>query len=201
MIFETYRSYRLLAIFAAVAVIAFTALFTGSRPVSAQDGSQTDGPITGYVILGEETAGPHKVQVQVSPGKPVVGILRFAVRIRNAETGEDIDDAIVRIFGTPSEKGEKQYSPALNSPFDPIFYLAQLELEHAGIWAIDVEIESELGTGTTVMSLRVDPRIRGGSGGVWGTVLFGLIGLAFVGAGTWLWYSSKKARKSRTRAS
>jgi len=188
-------SRRQIALFFAFAVTALTLLLS---PVAAlaQDGDQ-DGneQIIDYVILGEETAGPHLIQVQVSPGNPQVGIVRIAVRIRDPRTGEDIDDAIVRVFGTPSERGEKQYTPALNSPFDPIFYLAQLELENAGIWAIDVEVDSELGSGVTVLSLRMNPRIRGITGSGWGTALFALVSFVFVGGATWLWYSSKKARQ------
>ena len=172
----------------------------------AQDGTPAGDPddsqqITGYVFLGEEIAGPHIVQVQVSPAAPKEGILRFAVRVREQETGEDIDDAIVRIFGTPSERGEKQYSPALNSPFDPVFYLAQLEFDNAGIWAVDIEVESEFGFGTTVLSLRVNSRTRGAAGSGWGTVLFAIASLAFVSGGLWLWYSSNKARRRQSRES
>ena len=160
-----------------------------------------DEQIIGYAILGEEIAGPHIVQVQVSPAIPAEGILRFAVRIRNAETGEDVDGAIVRVFGTPSEKGERQYSPALNSPFDPTFYLAQLEFEDAGIWAVDIEVESELGSGTTVLSLQVISRTRGATGLGWGTALYFLTTLALIGGGLWLWHSSKKARRGQAQKS
>jgi hypothetical protein len=154
--------------------------------------------IVGYEILGEDLAGRYAIQVQVSPGSPIVGTTRFAVRIRDSDTGDDIDDAIVRIFGTPAEKGEKQYSPALNSPFDPVFYLAQLDFEHAGLWAIDVEIETELGAAVTVMSLQVVPRARSGTGNRWGTSLFSLVSLALVAGVTWLWYSSKRTRERNT---
>jgi len=162
--------------------------------VMAQDGGQDDGEqIAGYVILGEEVAGPHIVQVQISPIAPKEGFLRVAVRVRDAETGVDIEDAIVRIFGSPSNQGRRQYSPGLNSPFDPIFYLAQLELAEAGIWAIDVEVETDLGSGSTVLSLEVGSRTRGVVGSAWGTGLF-LIVLMGIGSGIfWLWYSSKKA--------
>ena len=165
-------------------------------PVSAN--AQDAEEIAGYEILGEDLAGRYTVQVQVSPRSPIVGTTRFAVRIRDSDSGDDIDDAIVRIFGTPSEKGEKQYSPALNSPFDPIFYLAQLDFEHAGLWAIDIETETELGAAVTVMSLQVVPRARSGTGNRWGTALFLLVSLALAGGVTWLWISSKRTRERST---
>jgi hypothetical protein len=179
------------ALFAAVIVISGT-----TSPLRAQD-NEDNGAIVGYRILGEAVAGPHTIQLQVSPLAPITGTTRFAVRIRDAETGEDIDDAIVRVFGTPAEKGEKQYTPALNSPFDPVYYLAQLDLEESGLWAIDIEVESELGSGVTVMSIQVGARSRSSATG--GTVIFALISLSFVLGIGWLWYSSKKALKRRAQ--
>lgn len=190
----TSRPHRQLALASSLLILALALLITPAV-VMAQGLEPGDEQITGYVVLGEEVAGPHLVQVQVSPAAPKVGIVRFAVRVRNLETGEDIDDAIVRIFGTPSERGEKQYSPALNSPFDPIFYLSQLDFEESGIWAVDVEVESSLGTGSTVLSIRVSPPSRGATANVWGSALYLLVTLAFIGGATWLWYSSKKARQ------
>jgi len=175
-------------------------LVSSVSPLFAQD-SQTDADeaiaIVGYRIIGEDVVGPYTIQVQVSPVTPRPGISRFAVRVRDAESGEDIPDAIVRIFATPSEKGEKQYSPALNSPFDKVFYLAQLDVEHPGLWAVDVEVESELGTGATVMSILVADRSRSAESGAAGQILFAIVTLSFVLGVWWVWYSSKKALKRR----
>lgn len=182
----------------AVAVVIAVALYlvAGGAIASAQEvpaGEQ----ILGYRIVGEDVAGPHMIELQVSPAAPLAGTIRFAVRVRNAATGADIDDALVRVFGTPSEKGERQYSPGLNSPFDPVYYLLQLDLEHAGVWAIDVEVDSELGSGKTVMSIEIENRGRTGESLAWGSALFALVTLAFASGIVWLWYSSKKALKRR----
>jgi hypothetical protein len=161
--------------------------------VHAQDSEA----IPGFRIVGEAVAGPHTIELQVSPEEPIAAIVRFAVRVRDAATGEDIDDALVRVFATPSEKGERQFSPALNSPADPVYYLAQLDVDFEGIWAIDVEVESALGNGSTVMSIEVESRGRSATGNGWGQALFALVSLSFaVGIG-WLVYSSKKALKRR----
>lgn len=162
----------------------------------AQD-TQTEEAIVGYRIIGEDVVGPYTIQAQVSPVAPIPGISRFAVRVRDAVSGEDIPVAIVRIFATPSEKGEKQYSPALNSPFDPVYYLAQLDVDHPGVWAIDIEVESELGTGATVMSILVADRSRSAESWAAGQALFVLVTLSFVVGISWVWYSSKKALKRR----
>ena len=175
-------------------LIALAMALAGSiAPAAAQD----DDAIVGYRIIGEDVVGEYTIQVQVSPIVPIPGISRFAVRVRETASGEDIPDAIVRIFATPSEKGEKQYSPALNSPFDKVFYLAQLDVEHPGLWAIDVEVESELGNGATVMSILVADRSRSAESGAAGQALFALVSLSFIVGISWVWYSSKKALKRR----
>ena len=171
-------------------------LASSISPLYAQD-TQAEEAIVGYRIIGEDVVGPYTIQVQVSPVTPIPGISRFAVRVRDAVSGEDIPVAIVRIFATPSEKGEKQYSPALNSPFDPVYYLAQLDVDHPGVWAIDIEVESELGTGATVMSILVADRSRSAESWAAGQALFALITLLFVVGISWVWYSSKKALKRR----
>ncbi|MGA0274607.1 MAG: hypothetical protein ACO3L6_00955 [Dehalococcoidia bacterium] len=184
------RSIRQISfIFAIVAA----ALIATATTVQAQE----EEPIVGYAILGEDIAGPYSIQVQVSPPNPIVGITRVAVRVRDAETDEDLPEVFVRVFGTPADEGERQYSPALNSPADRTFYLSQLDLETAGQWAIDVEVESDLGQGSTVMPVIVQSRVRSGSGNGWGTALFVLISLSFVGGALWLWYSSKQALRER----
>ena len=178
------------------ALIALVLAIVGSaRSIHAQD--QDEEAIVGYRIIGEAIAGPHLIQVQVSPKAPITGIARFAVRVRNAESGEDIDDAIVRVFTTPSEKGEKQYSPGLNSPFEPIFYLTQLDVDFPGVWAVDVEVDSSLGSSLYVMSIQVLDRGRGGGSGLWTELLFVLMALSFAGGIGWLVYSSKRALKRR----
>ena len=165
----------------------------------AQD--QNEEPIPGYRILDESQAGAHLIQLQVSPVTPIVGTSRFAVRVRNAETGEDIDNANVTLLGSPAESGEAQYTLVLNSPIDPVFYLSQLDLEVSGLWALEVGVETELGTGTTIMSVQIESRGRDGTGNGWGTALFVLVTLSFaVGIG-WVWYSSRKAIKRRDRLS
>ena len=162
---------------------------------SAQDHDEE--PIVGYRILDESEAGPFTIQLQISPVAPIVGISRFAVRVRDTATGEDIPDAKVTILGSPAEHGEAQYTLVLNSPVDPTFYLAQLEMETAGVWAIDVGVESELGKGSTIMTTVVAERGRSGTGNGWGQSLFILVSLSFASGIGWIWYSSKKALKRR----
>lgn len=179
-----------------IAIFGIAVVAVGTvAPAVAQD--QDEEPIVGYRILDESEAGPFTVQLQISPVAPIVGISRFAVRVRDTATGEDVPDAKVTILGSPAEHGEAQYTLVLNSPVDPTFYLAQLKMETAGVWAIDVGVESELGAGSTIMSAVVSERGRSGSSNLWGQALFGLVSLSFIAGIGWIWYSSKQALKRR----
>ena len=85
----------------------------------------------------------------------------------------------------------------MNSPTDRTLYFAQLELEEGGNWTIDVEIDSDQGRALAVMQTEIHERTRSGSSTLIGTIIFILISAGFVGVGTWLWYSSKRAREKR----
>jgi hypothetical protein len=183
-------------LFAALAIVLITA-FGLNTAVFAQDDAET--PIPGYRILDESEAGPHTIQLQVSPVAPIQGISRFAIRIRDTATGEDVNDAKVGILASPSERGEAQYSLALNSPADITYYLAQLDMETSGVWAVEVIAESDLGQGTTVMSVLVEDRARSGTGNGWGQALFGLVALSFIVGIGWVWYQSRQALKRRAQ--
>ena len=65
------------------------------------------------------------------------------------------------------------------------------------MWTIDVEVESDLGVSLAITQIEIHDRARGGDNTFIGTVLFILVIVAFVGAGVWLWYTSKKARERR----
>jgi len=176
----------------AAAVFVISAL---ASPATAQD--QGEEAIVGYRILDESAGGPHTIQLQVSPVTPILGISRFAVRVLDTASGEEIHDAKVSLLAAPAEEGEAQYTLALNSPVDPTFYLSQLDLETGGVWAVEVRVESELGEGTSIMSLQVSERGRSGTGNGWGQALFGLVSLSFILGITWVWWSSKKALRRR----
>ena len=80
-------------------------LFVPGFPVSAQDNEE----IAGYTIVAEDPAGPHTVQLQVSPASPIVGTSRFAVRVRDKVTGVDVDNAFVGYTRHLQKKGRNNF--------------------------------------------------------------------------------------------
>ena len=186
---------RPLATIIALAIVALAFSWAGERAL-AQEGRQEPPPGAELVIFNGP-AGPYNVKITQSPARPIVGTLRVIVEPVDAETGLPVGNALIRVFGTPPEDGERQFSPALNSPTDRTLYFGQVQLEDAGVWTLDIEIDGPLGRAVAIAQTTINERARSGAGTLVGTILFVLISAGFVGGGTWLWYSSKRARERR----
>ena len=194
---NTHSSHRIRSLFAALALAFVIALVSAPAvPVAAQDEDE----VSHGTVLFDDTAGEYGLRIRQLPESPIVGTLQVIVEPVNASTGEPVTDALVRVFATPSEEGERQYSPALNFPSDRSIYFAQLELEHPGTWTIDVEIDGPLGREIAITETSIRSRSRSGDNIILGTALFTLVTVAFAGGGLWVWYSSKKARARRDAA-
>ncbi len=177
----------------AVLFVVLSPAFNSTETAIAQTGPDEGlGP-----PIFDDTAGPYTVKVTQSPTRAIVGTVRFIVEPIHTDTGLPVENALVRIFGSPPEGGERQFSPGLNSPTDRSVYFGQLEIEEAGLWTIDVEIDADQGRAIAIAQTTINERARSGSSTLIGTILFVLVSGAFVGAGTWLWYTSKKAQRRR----
>lgn len=178
-------------LFVALAVAVLTSLHP-SKPLHAQPLTLTSGP---YEIVADENVGNYRVIVHQSPERVIVGTLTYAVQIHNRETDANVPDAIVKVYATPSEHGERQVAPALNSPVDREYYVGRLEIEEKGVWAIDVVVEHpELGDATLTLATEVFDRARGGSNLFLGTVLWVFVSIGFAGVVFYLVRKSKRAK-------
>lgn len=174
-------------------LLAGLVALTSSTIATAQPLTMTTGP---YVIAADEVAGPYRLTVHQSPERVIVGTLTYAVQVRLADDDSFVDDAIVRVYGTPSERGERQVAPALNTPAEPEYYLGRMEVEEQGVWAIDVTVDhDEHGYASTALALEIHERSRGGSNLVLGTTLWVLVSIAFIGAVAYLLYAARRTRR------
>jgi hypothetical protein len=148
-----------------------------------------------FVPVEESDAGGYHVKVWQSPERLVVSSVQVIVELTDATTGEVIDDAVIKVYGTPSEEGQRQVSPALNSPVTPKYYQANIVLDHPGLWAFDVDIEGPLGDQRVTYSSEVHQRSRAGTSLFLGTLMFTLVGAAFVGGIAYLWWSGRRNRR------
>lgn len=180
----------------AAAIFAIVLIAGGGAVAYAQEAGQEPPPGAELVIFNG-SAGPYDVRISQSPARAVVGSLRIVVEPVDAQTGLPVENALVRVFGTSPEGGERQYSPGLNSPSNRRLYFSQVVLEDEGVWTIDVEIDSPLGRSIAIAQTTINGRARSSNGAFLGTALFVLVTSGFAGGGIWLWHSSKTARKRR----
>ena len=179
----------------ALAVIVITLLVGAS--ISAQPLTLTSGP---YVIVADENVGNYRVIVHQSPERVIIGTLTYAVQVHSRETGDNVPDAIIKVYATPSEHGARQVAPALNSPADREYYVGRLEIEEKGVWAIDVVVEhDELGDATLTLATEVFERSRGGDNLVLGTILWVFVSIAFVAIAVYLVRKSRRSRSELER--
>lgn len=177
---------------AATLVALLSAVLIATQSASAQPLTLTSGP---YEVVADEGVGNYRVIVHQSPERVIIGTLTYAIQVFDRETGANVPDAIVKVYASPSEHGERQVAPALNSPADREYYVGRLEIEDKGVWAIDVVIEhDELGDETLVLATEVFERARGGSNLFLGTILWVLVSVAFVGVAFYLVRKSKRSK-------
>ena len=183
----------LATIVAAAIMVALPVAVSDAQPLTL-----TTGP---YVVASDEVAGNYRVTVHQSPERVIIGTLTYAVQVRLAADDSFVDDAMVRVYGTPSERGARQVAPALNTPDEPDYYLGRLEIEESGVWAIDVVVEHpEHGYANATLAVEVFERSRGGSNLALGTTLWVFVSFAFLGAIAYLLYSARRnKRKLRER--
>ena len=178
---------RSTALLAAAAITLLT-----STSVLAQPLTLTSGP---YEIVADENVGNYRVIVHQSPGRVIVGALTYAVQVHTHVDDANVPDAKIKVYATPSERGERQVAPALNSPEDRGYYVGRLEIEEPGVWAIDVVVEHpEHGEATLTLAAEVFERSRGGSNLVFGTVLWVFVSIVFVAV---TWYLVRKSRRAK----
>ena len=177
---------------AATLVALLSAVLIATESASAQPLTLTSGP---YEVVADEGVGNYRVIVHQSPERVIIGTLTYAIQVYDRETGANVPDAIVKVYASPSEHGERQVAPALNSPADREYYVGRLEIEDKGVWAIDVVIEhDELGDGAVVLVTEVFERARGGSNLFLGTILWVLVSVVFVGVAFYLVRKSKRSK-------
>ena len=141
-------------------------------------------------------AGPFLLTVQVTPNPPRTGALQVRVLPVALADGAAVTQARVTVTAMPP-RGERAIgSLAVHTPDEPGEYVANLKLEEVGLWTLTVEVEEpETGTGRAQLPLRVagQPSSTGWPGvALW----LGIIAVLFGGA-TYVWYSARRASRSR----
>jgi hypothetical protein len=130
---------RLLAFLATAAILAFPWRAMAERP----------GPGGWRIWLDDEPAGPFLLRVVTSPIPPRIGSLYLEIRVKDRSSGGIVTDARVIAHASPADGSV----PALEfeamhdiAPV-PTEYAVHLPVSEAGIWMIEVAVESRRGVG------------------------------------------------------
>ncbi|MDP6823023.1 MAG: hypothetical protein QF554_06995 [Dehalococcoidia bacterium] len=146
-----------------------------------------------------EVDGPFVIAVRILPLQPLVGKLHLTVTVDLLETGEPVGDARVRVTGRRQEgSATPRFSPALNIPTERRFYDANFDIEDAGIWDFEVEVESDAGEGKVRAPVSIVRRVRGETLGLPGTMIFVLVTGALFGGVAWIAYTARKKQRMRS---
>ena len=142
----------------------------------------------------QTTAGGYEISVEEFASNLSVGSSQIIVTLRDAGTGQGIDDAQVVVRAKHDLNGEEGWVTALNFPNDPDRYKAQVSLTAPGTWRLWVEIDGRLGrVEVEILPLEV-PVLRSYSTGSF--IFIGVFMVMVLGA-AYLWWSSQKALRQR----
>jgi hypothetical protein len=166
---------------AVMGALLVATLVVGPSPANAQEAG---------ALQFQTTASGYEISVEESTSNLSVGLVKVVVTLRDAATGEVVDDAKVVVRREHETSDERGSAQALNSPVSPERYQARFSLKAPGTWRIWVEVDGRLGR-VEVEVLPVEiPVLRSYSTGSF--VFIGVFLVLSLGA-TYLWWSSRKA--------
>ena len=168
-----------------LALLLLTVLLVGLRPALAHERAVE-------IFRGQD--GQFEVVMAALPEKPVVGIVHFSITPVDAASGTVISDADVTLTVSRGPGKRPILARAVNTPAAPQYYDANITFVSSGEWTAVVEVRSDaLGEATVETSFNIDERrIPASSSGAF--VLLGILVL-FAGGVTYLWRSSRRARR------
>jgi hypothetical protein len=147
----------------------------------------------GEVLEIDGISGPYEIKAFVSPAIPTLGSAKAFVRVNNAQTGNPVSDADVRITITGSNTNSSGWVIALNSPDNPETYSTEINFQHPGKWLLNFQVTSVIGIGHLDTTIEVPPSPRSGSG-----IVIWLLILIALGAITLrIWWGTKVTARAR----
>lgn len=140
-------------------------------------------------------SGPYLIAIAPDNIRPHLGDHIIIATVLDGTNNTPISNARVFIKANNKTTGKEGWAIALNSPVTPQWFKASVTLDSPGIWALSVEIESDLGS--TAVSLP-DVEIHSPKRQLGGSVIYGLVLLTIIGVVIYLWRSTKKLTNNRT---
>ncbi|MDA0735079.1 MAG: hypothetical protein O2909_09745 [Chloroflexi bacterium] len=143
-------------------------------------------------------AGGYHIGILSRPSGLSLGTIDYIVTLNDPVTAEPISDARVRIIAVKVEgDGQEGFATALNTPDNPDFYTARVDLDEPGVWKMGVEISSDLGHVQVEAPSQVVPIPRKVQSG--GLVFLGVFAAIGLGAAYMIW-TIRRSQKQREAA-
>lgn len=185
---EKSMNLRKLVIILSMNVLLMATLVGGPSPAYAQKSG---------ALQFQTTASGYEIGVEEFASKLSVGASQILVTLRDAGTGEGIDDARVVVRTKHDLSGDEGWVTALSFPNEPNLYKAQVSLTAPGKWRLWVEVDGRLGRVEVEILPMEIPALRSYSSGSF--IFIGVFMILVLGA-TYLWWSSRKALRERGAA-
>ncbi len=144
------------------------------------------------------TQGNYHLVMRVLPSVPVVGPVNFTVEPTLAADGQPVRDAEITLVAHDAEGTPTYQVRALSTPSTQEEYIGNISINSPGSWQIHIEMTTEdFGEEVFVAQLSVAPVAVGGNQA--GGIIMLMVVAAFVLAGVWIWFSSRRALARRSR--
>ena len=138
-------------------------------------------------------SGPYELEAFISPAIPTLGSAKAFVRVKNAQTGDPVANAEVRITITGSNTNSSGWVIALNSPANPETYSTEIDFQHPGEWFLTFQVTSIIGVGHLDAEIQVPPSPRTGSG----VFIWVLILIALGAITVRIWWGTRTTARTR----
>jgi hypothetical protein len=139
-------------------------------------------------------AGPYQIDVVASASNLSLGSVQYLVRVYDAQTGQPMYDARVLIRARHIDIDEEGWANALNTPVSPAEYTARVELDSPGVWAISVDVSSDLGRVEVEVPPQTVPAPSQSTAG--GLVFIGVF-VVLIAGGAYLTWTIRRTQQRR----
>ena len=150
----------------------------------------------GTLRMNRQPAGPYAVTIFTSPTPLTPGIADVSASLEFADTGDIEPDARIVIAAQPvGHAGQAGVFEATHDrASDPNFYAANVRLDSAGAWRMDVQIIGLRGEGTVAFDVDIAENVSGER------ILRGaaVVVAIWLGVGAWVYWRRRRRLSRRS---
>jgi hypothetical protein len=102
--------------------------------------------------------GRYEIGLGTVPASPTVGMIHFAVYVKDVETGISYTDAKLSFVASAPNSQDPDIGPILmlNTVMDPTYYELNVSLDKEGIWFVMLEVEASTSNGKSSVIFEIN---------------------------------------------